>query len=96
MEQYLKLVKQTLQNNEFGQPIPTETIRTVIADSKSVTRTEFYQAIEKFRPEVVFVIRGYEYEGETVVEDEQGKRYNVIRTYQTEFEDMELTCQSLN
>lgn len=85
-----------MTKNEFGQQVPIETERTVIAESKSITRTEFYSAMERFTPEVVFVVRGYEYEGETVVEDEQGKRYDVIRTYQVDFENMELTCQSKN
>lgn len=107
MEQYLKLIKKELIKNEFGQQMPIETITTVIANSKSVTRSEFYAAMDTFLPEIVFVVKGYEYDGQQEVETEDGKRYKVIRTYrggdgraneikrrQSMFENVELICQS--
>lgn len=93
MEQYLKLIQLTQTPNEYGQPIPTETITQVIATSNSVTRAEFYQAINKFTPTIIFEIRGYEYNGERMVETEDGRRFTVIRTYQIDFETLELTCE---
>lgn len=96
MEIYLKLIKRVAQPNEYGQSIMVETEKTVYAKAKSVSRSEFYQAGDRYTPEVVFEIRGYEYDGERQCEDEQGKRYDIIRTYKTDFENMEITCQLSN
>lgn len=96
MEQYLTLIKRTFVKNGLGQQIPVEERTIVIARTESVTRTEFYQAMDKFTPTIIFVIRGYEYEGQEEVETEDGKVYKVIRSYRTDFENIELTCQYKN
>ncbi|MDR9795219.1 phage head closure protein [Aeribacillus pallidus] len=89
----LVLIKQTFIEDEIGNQIPTETRKTVLGNVKSVGRNEFYSAATAgLRPSIVFVIHGYEYEGEQKVEFE-GVKYNVIRTYATNFEEVELTCE---
>lgn len=93
MEQYLTLIKQVYTVNDLGQEISTNTETVVIAKSKSVTRLEFSSLMDKFAPEIVFIIKGYEYSGERLVKDEEGNLYDVIRTYRADFEEMELTCQ---
>lgn len=89
----LVLIKQDFTFDEIGNQIPIETRKTVLCNVKSVGRNEFYSAATAgLRPSIVFVIHGYEYDGEQFVEFE-GIRYKVIRTYSTDFEEMELTCE---
>jgi len=89
----LTLIGQTIQEDEIGNQKPVETETTILCRLKSVSRAEFYDAAASgLRPELVFVIHAYEYGGERVVEFE-GVRYNVIRTYQVDFEEMELVCE---
>lgn len=89
----LTLISQTVKEDEIGNQIPVESCKTVLCSVKSVGRTEFYSAaVAGLRPELVFVIHGYEYNGEQAVEFD-GVRYRVIRTYQVDFEEMELVCE---
>ncbi|WP_374717115.1 phage head closure protein [Geobacillus thermodenitrificans] len=89
----LTLIKQEFIEDEIGNQTPIETRKTVLCNVKSVGRNEFYSAATAgLRPSIVFVMHGYEYNGEQQVEFE-GVRYNVIRTYSTDFEEIELTCE---
>ena len=89
----LTLIRQEYQEDEIGNRIPVETRTTILCVLKSVGRSEFYNAaVTGLRPEIVFVIHGYEYNGEQYVEFE-GVRYRVIRTYSEDFEEMELVCE---
>lgn len=89
----LVLIAQKFIEDEIGNQTPIETRKTVLCNVKSVGRNEFYSAATAgLRPSIVFAIHGYEYDGEQVVEFE-GERYNVIRTYSTDFEEIELTCE---
>lgn len=91
----LTLISQEIREDEIGNQIPVETETTVLCGLKSVGRSEFYDAAASgLRPELVFVIHGYEYNGERIVKFE-GVRYNVIRTYQVDFEEMELVCEKV-
>ncbi|ACJ33048.1 phage head closure protein [Anoxybacillus flavithermus] len=89
----LVLISQAFIEDEIGNRIPTETRKTVLCNVKSVGRNEFYSAATAgLKPSIVFVIHGYEYDGEQEVEFE-GARYRVIRTYSTDFEEIEITCE---
>ena len=89
----LTLISQTVKEDEIGNQIPVETETVVLCGLKSVGRNEFYSAaVTGLKPELVFVIHGYEYNGEQEVKFE-GNRYRVIRTYLTDFEEVELTCE---
>jgi len=89
----IELVKVTYQQNEIGEWLPVETKRQVMADKQSVRQSEFYQAaIAGLRPEVMFVVRSAEYEGEAQLEY-NGKRYNIVRTYDKDGEFTELVCE---
>lgn len=72
----------------------TETDRTVYATIKSVNYNEYYRAREHdLYPTLVFVLRDYaEYKGEPVCICE-GRRYNIIRTYITPQNEIELTVE---
>ena len=89
----LTLIGQAITEDEIGNQIPVETETVVLCGLKSVGRTEFYNAaVTGLRPELIFVVHGYEYNGEQIVKFE-GVRYRVIRTYATGFEEVELTCE---
>lgn len=81
------------QVDQWLNPLYVEERRTVLCKLKAVTRAEYYSAAAAgMRPSLVFVVHAYEYNGETLVEFE-GKRYNVVRTYKTDFEEIELVVE---
>lgn len=61
---------------------PTEVKRKVFCEVKSVSRNEFYRAMENgISPTYVFQLADYaEYKGEKIAEY-NGQRYRVVRTY---------------
>lgn len=91
----ITLISETIIEDELGNQRPTETRKDVLCRVQSVGRNEFYNAANNgMKPELVFVIHGYEYENESSVEYE-GIKYKVIRTYSTGFEELELTCEKV-
>ncbi|MFZ5645812.1 MAG: phage head closure protein [Bacillota bacterium] len=85
----------TVADDEIGNQIPAETQTVILCGLKSVSRLEFYNAaLNDLRPERVFVVHAYEYNGEKTVEFE-GERYRVIRTYGQGIEEVELTCEKV-
>jgi hypothetical protein len=80
--------------DEIGNQIPSEPIETPIyCGLKTVGRSEFYNAaVAGLRPELVFVVHAYEYDGQKSIKF-GGIEYRVIRTYSASFEEMELTCE---
>ena len=73
---------------------PEETKRTVYCTVKSIGMQEAYQAMGiGLNPELkVILAHDFEYEGERLCEMD-GVKYNVIRTYVTEADGIELTLQ---
>ncbi|GAA0313786.1 hypothetical protein GCM10008967_00340 [Bacillus carboniphilus] len=68
--------------------------KEVFATKKSVTRTEFYQAARsEIKPEILFEVWAGEYQNESHLEFE-GKRYKIIKTYEVDSKNLELTCSS--
>lgn len=91
----LKLIRQNFIEDEIGNQISSEIKTLVYCAIKSVGRGEFYNAASNgLKPEIIFVIHNYEYNGEKEVQFE-GKRYKVIRTYSSNFEEIELTCEKV-
>jgi SPP1 family predicted phage head-tail adaptor len=89
----LTLIQQSYGEDEVGNQIPVENEVVILCNKKSVGRMEFYNAAQNgLNPEFIFAAHGYEYNGENLVEFE-GKRYKVIKTYQVDFETIELTCE---
>lgn len=72
----------------------TETARTVYCTVRSVTRSEFYNALNAgVQPEYVFVLAlSDEYQGERVVRY-HGQKFRIVRTYVTEDDSIEITCE---
>ncbi|MEV2353710.1 phage head closure protein [Paenibacillus larvae] len=89
----LTLIHLAFDQDEIGNQIPVETETTVLCALKSVGRSEFYNAASAgLRPELIFEMHGYEYDGEQLVKFE-GVHYRVIRSYAVDFERLELTCE---
>lgn len=88
--------------NDLGDPITIRTEKPILCDVMSVGRSEHYQAAAHgLKPELVFVISKWDYDGEKEVEFE-GERYNVLRTYEPkkskglgDFETLELVCEGV-
>ena len=80
--------------DDLGNQIPVEpSTLPVLCRLQSVGRNEFYNAAANgMRPEMVFIIHALEYSGQQVVKY-NGITYRVIRTYQTDTEEIELTCE---
>lgn len=85
--------------DEYGNYEAQFTDILLLADKRSITRSEFYNAAQAgMQPEIVFIINRFEYSGEEIVEFE-GVRYAVIRTYESNpssgtavDETLELVC----
>jgi SPP1 family predicted phage head-tail adaptor len=71
----------------------TETVREVFAEIRSVTRSEYYTALNAgIQPELVFKLTlDADYQGELFLRY-QGKRYMVMRTYLTNDGGIEITA----
>lgn len=81
--------------DEWGNQVAVETRIPILCQVKSVSRQEFYAAAQSgLKPEIVFAVHAYEYNGERKVEFE-GKKYSVVRTYRAGFEEMELVCEEV-
>ena len=74
----------------------TESTRTVYCTVRSIGQTEVYQAMAAgLNPEIKFVLaHGFEYKGEKYVQY-NGERWRILRTYATEADSIELTCQKV-
>ena len=73
---------------------PTETKRTVPCTVKSIGQQEAYLAMgQGLNPELkVILAHDFEYEGERLCEMD-GVKYDILRTYVTETDGIELTLQ---
>jgi SPP1 family predicted phage head-tail adaptor len=82
-----------ITKDDIGNEIVTDPVKTaVLCDLRSVGRNEFYSAAAAgMAPEMVFIMHPYEYSGEQQVIFED-VRYQVIRTYSGNDEEIELTC----
>ncbi len=91
----LTLITQIMIEDEIGNQVPVETKKDILCGLKSIGRNEFYNAAATgLKPEITFIIHAYEYSGQKKVEFE-GVPYNVIRTYESSFEELELTCERI-
>lgn len=88
----VELIK--ISHSDDPEVIITETSRTLLANKKSVVRSEFYQAFaNNLKPTIIFEIHAFEYENEQKLRHE-GQDYLIIRTYSKNSEILELICQA--
>lgn len=91
----VKLISNTVTENDIGDPVEVPVKREVFADKQSIRQSEFYQAAATgLRPELMFVVRSIDYEGEPKLKY-NGKEYTIIRTYDKDGELTELVCQGV-
>jgi SPP1 family predicted phage head-tail adaptor len=93
----------TEQQDADGFPITGDINTEILAEHKSVTRTEFYSAMQSgMKPSIVFEIWNDDFElTRHIVNDKpayadrveyDGVTYNIIRTYSTDNTKLELIC----
>lgn len=84
MNDIMTLIATTTSEDEYGDPVVTQTRREVFCDVVSIGQKEFYQAqAVGLQPEVKFVLADHlDYEGEQLVEYD-GQLLRVLRTYRT-------------
>lgn len=91
----LTLIKNTTSYDELGNPIKNEERTSVLCDVQSIGQREFYEASNHgLKPSKTFIIHSFEYNGANIVEFE-GERYKIIRTYETDDGELELTCEKV-
>ena len=95
----IKLMKETNTVNEYGDTVQTFTERTVFAEVKSITQSEFYQAqATGLKPEIKFVIADFvDYQGEKILSykpfgSASAEDYTVLRTYRNKI-NLEIVCK---
>ena len=89
----IDLITETASAHGVHQAV-TETARTVYCTVQSVSRSEFYNALNAgVQPEYVFKLAlAEDYQGERVVRY-KGQKFRIIRTYMTSDDGIELTCE---
>lgn len=86
----IKLVKKTYSQNAIGEPVATETERTVYANVSSVSEREFFDAGQSgLKPDRKFIIKTCEYDHETIIICGTD-RFSVYRTYERDDGRIEL------
>ena len=84
MNDIMTLIATTTSEDEYGDPVVTQTRREVFCDVASIGQKEFYQAqAVGLQPEIKFILADHlDYEGEQLVEYD-GQLLRVLRTYRT-------------
>lgn len=94
----IKLIKETITVNEYGESVPTATERQIFAEVKSISQSEFYQAqAVGLKPEIKFLIADFaDYEGEKKLKytpfGGTEEIYTVLRTYRNKI-NLEIVCK---
>lgn len=98
MDEILTLIQQTHETDAYGDPVITETRRTVLCRESSIGQQEFYQAhATGLKPEIKLVIADYlDYQGEklllyTPLGQNEEQLFRVLRTYRNGLE-LEITA----
>lgn len=83
--------------NKNGFPeTPEESRRTVFANKKSVGYSEYFKSQQTGKvAEAKYDVHKADYEGEDTVEDADGKRFFVLKTYDIDDDTIELTLTDL-
>ena len=96
----LTFIKETegesrVNKNGFAEQ-PEESKRTVFANKKSVGYREYFKSQQTGKVvEAKYDVHKADYEGEDTVEDMDGKRFLVLKTYDIDDDTVELTLTDL-
>lgn len=86
----INLISRTFTSDVIGQQVATETIKTVVAELKSINRSEWVAAHQVgYNPVVTAIISAFDYNNEEIVEIDS-ERYVVYRTYSRKDDYIEL------
>lgn len=94
----IKLMADTETTDYYGDPVKVYTERTLFAEVKSISQTEFYQAQALgLKPEIKFVIADFiDYKGEMKLKytpfGGTEQIYDVLRTYRDKT-NLEIICK---
>ncbi|KGL45060.1 hypothetical protein EP56_05745 [Listeriaceae bacterium FSL A5-0209] len=87
------LLGQTIVSDNLGNQTPVDSKNTILCEKLPVSRAEFYTAgANGMKPTLILKVHGFEYDNEAELLFD-GVRYNIIKTYSPDFEEIELTCQ---
>ncbi len=82
----------TVKVDGFAEPGEPERL-PVYANKKSVARSEFYSAkAAGARIDVIYEVHAEDFDEHTEIEDAAGAKFDVIRSFQTSQDIVELTC----
>ena len=87
----INLISRTYASSDtIGQQVATETIKTVVAELKSINRSEWVAAHQVgYNPVVTAIVSAFDYNNEEIVEIDS-ERYVVYRTYSRKDDYIEL------
>ena len=86
----INLISRTFTSDVIGQQVATETIKTVVAELKSINRSEWVAAHQVgYNPVVTAIVSALDYNNEEIVEIDS-ERYVVYRTYSRKDDYIEL------
>lgn len=89
----ISLISRTFTSDAIGQQIATETVHTVVAELKSINRSEWVAAKQNnYNPVVIASICEFDYNGEEIVELDS-ERYVVYRTHPGKDDYIELSLR---
>lgn len=89
----INLISRTFTKDEIGQQIETETSRSVVAELKSINRSEWVAARQNnYNPVVIASICEFDYNDEEIVEIDS-ERYVVYRTHPGKDDYIELSLR---
>lgn len=98
MNEILTLIHQTRSVDDYGDPVITETERTLFCREASIGQKEFYQAhAVGLKPEIKLVLADYlDYQGEQLLlyapkGQTTPELYRILRTYRND-QELELVC----
>ncbi len=89
----INLISRTFVTDEIGQQIATEVSRSVVAELKSINRSEWMAARQNnYNPVTIASICEFDYNGEEIVEIDS-ERYVVYRTHPGKDDYIELSLR---
>lgn len=83
----ITLIGEEITRDLVGNRIVNKKETVVLANKRSVSRSEFYTAGQTgLKTELMFIVNTFEYNGETKLEFE-GMTYEIIRVYENDFQE---------
>lgn len=89
------LINDEVMNSKYNSPEIVLKEKPVFCNVKSVKSSEFYKAhVSGFKAEKIFELKKIDFEEDCYGLKYDNKIYYIIRTYEVDNENIELTCSS--